>query len=179
MIQYYEDRQTFHLTTQSTSYVMALADGVWLGHLYYGAKLHDTAGMEQAFRLNEFPFSPAVNERDKVRFMQMFPFEYSFLGTGDYRDVTDFGTYWYDDPVGRTNGEFDCVLRRSGDRYDFYECKYYDRRMTLEECRREETQVRGRPGLSVSKVGFVCTGGFDVEDTGIYALLTGDMLYQI
>ena len=86
MIHYYEDRQTFHLTTQSTSYVMALADGVWLGHLYYGAKLHDTAGMEQAFRLNEFPFSPAVNERDKVRFMQMFPFEYSFLGTGDYRD---------------------------------------------------------------------------------------------
>ena len=86
MIHYYEDRQTFHLTTQSTSYVMALADGVWLGHLYYGAKLHDTAGMEQAFRLNEFPFSPAVNERDKVRFMQMFPFEYSFLGTGDYRE---------------------------------------------------------------------------------------------
>ena len=51
--------------------------------------------------------------------------------------------------------------------------------VTLEECRREETQVRGQPGLSVSKVGFVCTGGFDFEDTGIYALLTGDMLYQI
>ena len=73
MIQYYEDRQTFHLTTQSTSYVMALADGVWLGHLYYGAKLADTTGMESAFRLNEFPYSPKVNERDKVRFMQVFP----------------------------------------------------------------------------------------------------------
>ncbi len=100
-------------------------------------------------------------------------------GTGDYRDVTDFGTYWYDDPVGRTNGEFDCVLRRSGDRYDFYECKYYDRRMTLEECRREEMQVRSQPGLSVSRVGFACTGGFDFEDEGSYALLTGEMLYQI
>ena len=94
MIQYYEDRQTFHLTTQSTSYVMALADGVWLGHLYYGAKLHDTAGMEQAFRLNEFPFSPAVNERDKVRFMQMFPFEYEASSDITFgSQVFEFGNF--------------------------------------------------------------------------------------
>ena len=86
MIQYVEGQQLFHLTTPGTSYICALADGEWLGHLYYGSKLADTTGMESAFRLNEFPYSPKVNERDKVRFMQVFPFEYSFLGTGDYRE---------------------------------------------------------------------------------------------
>ena len=86
MIQYIEKQQLFHLTTPNTSYVMAVADGVWLGHLYYGPKLTDTTGMEKAFRLNEFPFSPAVNERDKVRFTQLFPFEYACQGTGDFRE---------------------------------------------------------------------------------------------
>ena len=99
-------------------------------------------------------------------------------GTGDYADVLDFGSYWYDDPIGKTNGEFDCVLKRQGEKYDFFECKYYDRAMTLEECQREEAQVRQQPGLAVSKVGFVCTGGFDYEDTGEYALIDGTMLYR-
>ena len=86
MIQFIENRQVFHLTTPHTSYVMAVADGTWLGHLYYGPKLADTAGMERAFRLDEFPFSPAVNERDKVRFTQLFPYEYSTFGCGDFRE---------------------------------------------------------------------------------------------
>ena len=86
MIKYVEEQQLFHMATPNTSYVMALADGAWLGHLYYGPKLSDTTGMEKAFRLDEFPFSPKVNERDKVRFMQTFPFEYSFFGTGDFRE---------------------------------------------------------------------------------------------
>ena len=86
MIQYQEKQQLFHLTTPNTSYVMSLADGKYLGHLYYGKKLTDTTGMEMSFRLNEFPFSPAVNARFKIRFMQNFPFEYSYYGTGDYRE---------------------------------------------------------------------------------------------
>ncbi len=86
MIQYVEEQKLFHLSTPNTSYVCALADGKWLGHLYYGSKILGTKGMEAMFRLNEFPFSPAVNERDKVRFMQRFPFEYGFQGTGDYRE---------------------------------------------------------------------------------------------
>ena len=53
---------------------------------------------------------------------------------GEYPDIEDFGSYWYDDPETKTNGEFDCVLKRSGEKYDFYECKYYDRQMTLEKC---------------------------------------------
>ncbi len=86
MIQYVEKQKLFHLSTPHTSYICALADGEWLGHLYYGSKICGTEGLEALFCLNEFPFSPAVNERDKVRFMQSFPFEFSFQGTGDFRE---------------------------------------------------------------------------------------------
>ena len=87
MIRYNKEQQLFHLSTPKTSYCFAAADGRWLGHLYYGPRLADTAGMEQAFCLNEFPFSPAVNEPDKVRFTQIFPYEYGCFGTGDYREA--------------------------------------------------------------------------------------------
>ncbi len=99
-------------------------------------------------------------------------------GTGAFADVEDFGSYWYDDPHHRKNGEFDCVLRRQDGRYDFFECKYFDRKMTLAECQEEEAQVRGQPGLAVSRVGFVCTGGFDFADTGTYTLIDGEALYN-
>ncbi len=86
MIQFNEEKQLFHLTTPNTSYVMALADGMYLGHLYYGPKLSDVTGLEMMFRLNEAPFSPADNPGYKVMFMEGFPFEYSSFGTGDYRE---------------------------------------------------------------------------------------------
>ena len=86
MIQFDEKQSLFHLSTKSSSYVCALTDGKWLGHLYYGKKLSDTEGMPMLFRSNEFPFTPAVNNRDKVRFLQYYPLEYPTAGVGDYRE---------------------------------------------------------------------------------------------
>ena len=95
---------------------------------------------------------------------------------GIYPDIDDFGSYWYDDPATKTNGEFDCVIRR-GDNYDFYECKYFDRPMTLEECRKEKSQLDEIKGINVSEVGFVCTGGFDFNETDDFVLIDGNKLY--
>ena len=95
-----------------------------------------------------------------------------------YPDIEDFGSYWYDDPETKTNGEFDCVIKRTGELYDFYECKYFDRRMTLEECEQERDQVKRMRGIEVANVGFVCTGGFAFEDEGGFVLVDGKNLYQ-
>ena len=97
---------------------------------------------------------------------------------GKYPNVEDFGSYWYDDPTTKTNGEFDCVLKNSGGKYDFYECKYCDRPMTLEECREEKHQVEKIQGMQAARVGFVCTGGFAFEDEGEFILLSGENLYE-
>ena len=95
---------------------------------------------------------------------------------GIYPDIDDFGSYWYDDPITKTNGEFDCVIRR-GEEYDFYECKYFDRPMSLEECHREKEQLDKIKGITVSGVGFVCAGGFDFDETEGYILIDGEKLY--
>ena len=94
---------------------------------------------------------------------------------GTLPGVLDFGSYWYDDPRARSNGEFDCVLARRGS-MDFFECKRFDRAMTREECQAEERQVREVPGANVGAVGFVCTGGFDF-DSADYQLVSGDDLF--
>ncbi len=134
-------------------------------------------GEEQFYRMNieGERLRQFVSRRLEGITLQYF---HRMAGTGDYADVLDFGSYWYDDPIGKTNGKFDCVLKRQGEKYDFFERKYYDRAMTLEECQREEAQVRQQPGLAVSKVGFICMGGFDFENAGEYALIDGTMLYR-
>ena len=93
-------------------------------------------------------------------------------------DIEDFGSYWYDDPVSRMSGEFDCVIRRTGELYDFYECKYFDRPMTPEECEGEKEQIMKIQGMKVSGIGFVCTGGFAPGDLSEYILVSGEDLYQ-
>ena len=97
---------------------------------------------------------------------------------GKYPDIEDFGSYWYDDPVNKTNGEFDCVIRRTGDLYDFYECKFFDRAMTLQECEQEKDQLRKIQGIKVTGIGFVCAEGFDFANKTDFILIDGETLYQ-
>jgi AAA+ ATPase superfamily predicted ATPase len=94
---------------------------------------------------------------------------------GDLRGIYAIGSYWYDDPVSKTNGEFDCVLKKK-DGYDFYECKYYSHPMSREECAQEEQQVRAIPALPCNKIGFICSAGFDFKDDS-YDLISGEDLY--
>ena len=97
---------------------------------------------------------------------------------GKYPDIEDFGSYWYDDPETKTNGEFDCVIKRSGNLYDFYQCKYFDRPMKLEECVEEQKQLQRIKGLEVSSVGFICSGGFEFKNEQGFILIDGNLLYQ-
>lgn len=93
-------------------------------------------------------------------------------------DIEDYGSYWYDDPVHKKSGEFDNVIKRTGNVYDFYECKYYDRPMTLEECEQEKEQIKGIQGIEASGIGFVCTGGFAFDDPHGFILIDGKDLYM-
>lgn len=100
---------------------------------------------------------------------------------GNYPNIEDFGSYWYDDPQTKTNGEFDVVIKRAGELFDFYECKYLDRPMTLDECKQEEEQINRIHEINVSSIGFVCIGGFafeDKEDKHKFILVDGKQLYQ-
>jgi hypothetical protein len=98
--------------------------------------------------------------------------------SGAIDDIEDFGCYWYDDPVNKTNGEFDCVIKRVGDKYDFYECKFFDRKMTAEECKQEKKQLEEIKGIIVERVGFVSIEGFSSKKIKDFVLVDGKTLYS-
>lgn len=131
-------------------------------------------GEEQFFNRN----IDAVLEQFVSRRLEGIALQYFHRAAmlGKYPDIDDFGSYWYNDPATKTNGEFDCVIRR-GEQYVFYECKYFDRPMTLEECCQEKEQLDSIKGITVSGVGFVCTGGFAFDGVERFTLIDGKALY--
>ncbi len=133
-------------------------------------------GVEQYYRRN---FGENLREFISRRF-EGVALEYIHRQAinGVIDDIEDYGSYWYDDPVNKSNGEFDCVIKRTGDKYDFYECKFFDRKMTKAECEQEEKQLKEIQGVAVSEIGFVSIEGFTSKKINDYTLIDGKMIYR-
>ena len=77
-IQCYENlsedvRKLFKLDTRCTSYVMGVVDEEqFLGHVYYGERLNDYH-LAHELRIQEGPFVPSRNNRDRGSFLDSFP----------------------------------------------------------------------------------------------------------
>lgn len=85
-IQYIEDKKVFKLNTKNSTYLMAVVDKEgFLGHVYYGSRIID-CDMNHLMRIYEPPYTPSVNNRDRVSFYDSFPMEYPTYGLGDYRE---------------------------------------------------------------------------------------------
>lgn len=82
------DRATniFQMNTMTTSYLIGIADGKYVGHIYYGKKLDNCQGGYALLRTEEKPFVPSQNSRDKAGFADGFHYEYPTAGVGDYRE---------------------------------------------------------------------------------------------
>ena len=94
---------------------------------------------------------------------------------GKLSGIYSIGTYYYDDSVAKTNGEFDVVLRRK-DAFDIYEVKYYSKPLTLKEMQFEEMQIRNIKGLSIGKIGFISINGFE-KSPSKYECISGKELF--
>ena len=120
---------------------------------------------------------PSITEFISQRFknigMQYFQRK---VKVGKLSGVYDIGSYWFDDPKNKTNGEFDCVLKLK-DSYRFYECKYYQNKMTLGECQNEGKQVKAIKELESETIGFICSAGFDFTSKK-YDLIDGEDLFN-
>lgn len=81
-----EQQKIFKLDTPNTSYLIGIVDeNQYLGHIYYGKTVFDT-DLAYLMRLEEGPFVPSKNGRDKTSFLDSFPTEYPTFGVGDFRD---------------------------------------------------------------------------------------------
>lgn len=95
--------------------------------------------------------------------------------SGKLKCVRNIGSYYYDDPVHRKNGEFDVALELA-DGYAIYEAKYYAKPMTLDEIHREVQQVANIKELAVKQLGFIAINGF-VEQEKPYTYLDGNDIF--
>lgn len=86
------------------------------------------------------------------------------------------GTYSYDDPVTRTNGEFD-VVTRDPLGYSFYEAKFRTTPITQRMIEDEIEQVQ-RTGLTCHRYGFFSRSGFEAQADERTALIGLEELYR-
>lgn len=84
-IEWSKERGLFKLDTERTSYVIGLSPEGYVGHVYYGRRLKCMGG-KYLLRMEEPPFTPSRNERDKSSFLDYFATEYPVGGIGDYRE---------------------------------------------------------------------------------------------
>lgn len=85
MITYNEKARSFKLTAGESCYMLSIAEGEYPAHVYYGSALADE-DMNYLLRLDEKPYTPKTNNRDKGTYMDTLPFEYPCHGIGDYRE---------------------------------------------------------------------------------------------
>ena len=83
---YNESARQFRLRANKTDYVIAVAPGGdYLAHVRFGSAVPDD-DLTYLLRLDENPFTPLTNERDRAVYMDTLPFEYPCFGLGDYRE---------------------------------------------------------------------------------------------
>ena len=84
-ITYNEKSNSFKLTANNTCYILSIVSEGYLAHVYFGKVLPDE-NLNYLLRLDENPFTPETNNRDRASFMDTLPFEYPCFGLGDYRE---------------------------------------------------------------------------------------------
>ena len=85
-IKFYKQERVFKLDTPKTSYLIGIIDEEgFVGHIYYGNKIEDY-NLQYLMRLEENPYIPSKNNRDRLSFYDCFPTEYSTHGIGDFRE---------------------------------------------------------------------------------------------
>lgn len=75
----------FMLQMKNSTYSMKIVDDGYLAHVYFGKKILNE-DISYLLRLNENPFTPTINMRDKAVFMDTISLEYPCYGIGDFRE---------------------------------------------------------------------------------------------
>ncbi len=96
---------------------------------------------------------------------------------GKLPGLRNIGSWYFDDPKTKTNGEFDVVLDY-GDKFTVFEVKYLKQAMEPDEIHHELGQIHQIRGLNVSQIGFISANGFSSREEGLI-YYTGDDLYGI
>ena len=102
---------------------------------------------------------------------------FSFLAkTGKLPGIKNIGTYYYDDPANRKNGEFDIALEYE-DSVTIIEAKFLKKPVTLTMLHHEAGQIREIPGIRLREIGFLSASGFEEKENG-YIYYSAEDMYK-
>lgn len=119
---------------------------------------------------------PTLTEYISHRFESLARDYFSLcVKNGSLTGVQNIGTYYYDDPTNKKNGEFDVALQKKNG-FEIYEVKYLQSEMTRQQISEEVEQIKGIREIGITHIGFVSIHGFAEDVTG-YTLLTGEDIY--
>ena len=88
----------------------------------------------------------------------------------------DIGTYWYDNPKEKKNGQFD-VVGKAKEGYVFYECKYTEDPINDSIIQEEIKQVE-ETTLKPVQYGFISKSGFRLKEKYPYQFITLEDRYK-
>ncbi len=83
---YNKDRNVFVLNTGETTYGIAIVDGRYVAHGYYGKRI-PVEDVRCLLREDEEPLVPSRNKREKAAFLDTFWMEFPEHGMGDFREA--------------------------------------------------------------------------------------------
>ena len=89
--------------------------------------------------------------------------------------ISNIGTYYYDDPKNKQNGEFDVVLEQDNG-FVICEVKYFKEKLTKAIINKEVEKIKKITELKVMEICFVSCNGFDEENE---SYITGDEIYNV
>lgn len=143
--------------------------------IYQNKSILSMIGKERFY--DEF-ISDRINTFISHRFEEIVRNYYSLaVRNGEYKDIINIGTYYYDDPINKTNGEFDVALKLKNGKYKIVEVKYYkDNPLSLKEMIQEFEQIKKIKEINIDSVSFVSTSGY--EDDKEFETLDITKLYN-
>ena len=113
-----------------------------------------------------------------LRFEDQVKEYYSLLSRkGIRKDIKEIGTYYYDDIINQTNGQFDVVLN-CNDGYEVCEVKFYKDPLTTDIINKEINKINEIKELLVKHISFVSVNGF-VENQLPYKQIDGESMYKL
>ena len=146
----------------------------WYTYVYHNKSALRMLGAE-AFYQNYI--APTLTTYISHRFEEIARIYFSLqVKEGRRSGILHIGTYYYDDLVQKTNGEFDVALQRKNG-YDIYEVKYLSSPLSEKAMRAEEMQIRELKGIRVLKIGFISVNGFE-KQLSDFECLDGEALYS-
>lgn len=147
----------------------------YFSYIYSLRGLINTIGEETFYEKN---IAQSINTFISYRFEEAVRQYFSRQSRKGNIDLSNIGTYWYDDKIKKTNGEFDCVIENSKNKYSVYEVKFYSFPMTKESVEEKIDKIKQIEEIDVIKYGVVSSSGFIGSKLDGVDYITGEDLYN-